>query len=203
MVQEPFEARYPGGTTDYAQVKANRHHARGAAALVIKTIECIDAVAREVVGENEPAAVEEAHVVGVERIGQDNMVVPFYRLDIGQIVIVGVGVVEKPPMPDEQVACPDRGGGARVPADWRDTRSRRDRVDRTGNRRAFTLFVHVDMAFPSPAVRRYLMAVLNGFGGQPWRYRQSAAIGVQGRANVPLPEGIPDTRPAGAGAVLE
>ena len=64
---KPADAR---GPPNDPQMQADREHARSIRALGVEPIEGRDAVAREILGMDEGAAGLEAHVVGVEGIGQ-------------------------------------------------------------------------------------------------------------------------------------
>ena len=169
MVEELLEAGDPRGSADDAQMQADRQHARCACAFRVQPVEGGDAVAREILREGEAAAVEEAHVVGVERIGQDDMGMPANLDDIGQIVVVGVGIVEEAAMLDEQRTGAFARRGAGVEADRRRAGGGAERCHRTGDRRSLGGLVHVDMALPAPAMGRDLMSARNGFLRDPGR----------------------------------
>lgn len=62
------------------------------------------------VGKYEVATCLKAHVVGVERVGHDDMASAFYLENIGQVVVLSIGVVEKSAFLNQQ---PSSIGGRR------------------------------------------------------------------------------------------
>src|SRR5689334_2405687 len=81
-------ARPPGK----AAMKADRHHlGRAAAALFIEAIEAILEVGEELVAAVEALRGGEAHVVGIERIGNDEMPAAVWAADpVWQVVGIAV-----------------------------------------------------------------------------------------------------------------
>ena len=85
-------------------MQAYGHHFRRRGAFRPEPVDGIDAVFREIVAIGETAATLEAHVVGIEGVGQHHMRVPADFPHEGQIVVIGVAVVQKAALLDQQAA---------------------------------------------------------------------------------------------------
>ena len=103
----------------------------------------------------------EAHVVCVERVGHDQVrdgrAGAGYLRPIGQIIRVGIGIVEKAAVLDDQAT----GVGAvasRVPAQRRGAGQRLQDGHRLGQVLAFNVFVHLLIGNPAQAMGRNLVA---------------------------------------------
>ena len=90
MLQELFETCDAGRPADDAQMQADRQHAWHRGGLLVEPVEGITAVAGKVLGKDESAVVEKAHVVGIESVGQHDMGAPEDGFHVGKIVVVGV-----------------------------------------------------------------------------------------------------------------
>ena len=203
MRQEALEPPDPPGPADDAQVQAHRHHPWRRAAFCVEPVEGVDAVAGEIVPEDEAAAALEAHVVGVEGIRQHQML---SALDIdqkGKVVIVGVGIIEEAAMLAQQPAGVERGRRARVPADRRRAGGLRDCRHGARDRLALLPLVHMGVPLPAPAMGGDLVPVGHRLLHQPGRERDGAAIGIQRRRHAILLQQRADARPAGARAIFE
>ena len=97
---------------DQAVVQADAHQLRRLGSLGVHEIERVDHVAGEIVGAAEAGIAVEAVVVGLERIGDDEVVAARDLHPIGQLVVERVAVVEeaRPPRPG---ACACSGSAAR------------------------------------------------------------------------------------------
>src|SRR5690606_27960173 len=97
VVDEALESRGATGTAYEAAVQANSHHARPAGlAFAIERVEAVLQVGEELVAVGEPGGDGEAHVVGLERVGDDQLrrdriAVAVMVEPVRQLVVIGVG----------------------------------------------------------------------------------------------------------------
>ena len=116
IVEEPSQRRRAAGTPDEARVQADRHHLGRAEPLRVERVEAVFEIGEELVAGIEALRRGEAHVIGVERIGHDELR-PFCALDpIGQFVGVGVRQIEEAAVLAGQVQRVD-GAAALVEAE--------------------------------------------------------------------------------------
>ena len=96
VIEKPRQRRRPSRAADEPAVEADRHHLRRTGApLLVEQVEAVLEVGEELVARVEPLRGGKAHVVGIERVGHDQ-VRPARTLDpVGQIVGIGVGGVEE------------------------------------------------------------------------------------------------------------
>ena len=203
MGQESFEPVDAGRPSDDPQMQADRHHPWRPLPFAIQTLEGVDAVARKVFGQHEASPIVEAHIVGVERVGQHDMVMVADPDQQRAVVVVGVGIVKEAAVLDEEPARVEGRGRARMPPDGRAPRSGSRRLYGLADSVALALLVHVNMTFPPPAMRGDLVAVRYRFFGQPRRCGKGSSAGVEGRGDPELPEDLTDPWPPGAGPVFE
>ena len=196
---QPADAR---GATDDPQMQADRQHARPVRALGIETVEGGDAVAGEIFAMDKGAAGLETHVIRVESIGQHDDLAPTGFGHERAIVIVGVGIVQKPAMLAEQPAGVDGGSGARVPAQRRGARGLGDRGHRARDGPPLGRLVHVDMTLPTPAMRGDLVPIRDGLLGDPGGIGQRPAVGVQRGRDAIVLQRLSDAGPAAPGAIF-
>ena len=88
--KQHFQSADPCRAANDPQVKTDGHHARRMLAFAGKTVEGGKAITGEILAMDEMSAGAEAHVVGVEGIGKNHMVVAPDRFSIGQIIVIGV-----------------------------------------------------------------------------------------------------------------
>src|SRR5262245_42878750 len=86
---------------------------------------------------------------------------------VRRVIVVGVGVVQESPVLDEQATRIDRGGGLRVPADWRLAVHAADRLNTLRDERTLLGLVHTGVRLPAPAVALDLIAALHGVRTDP------------------------------------
>ena len=127
------EARQRGDAprpADEAAVQADRQHLRRrSAALGVQHVEGVAQVGEELVPAVEALGGREAHVVGVERVRDDEVRLRRPTLHpVRQVVGVGVGVVEEAAVLDDESARV-RAVAAGVPADRRRAGQLADRLD--------------------------------------------------------------------------
>jgi hypothetical protein len=199
IVPRPRSVRESGDP----QMQPNAHHARRIGALLIQAIEAVDAVAGEVVAEDEPASVEIPHVVGVKRVRKNDVRAPRDDDHIRGVVVIRVGVVEESSVLDEEPPGIKRARRARVPADGRPAGRAGDGLDAASDHGPLGGLIHVRLALPPPAVRRHLMTVRHGLCREPRRERQRPATCTHRGRDPVSPQQRADARPACTGAVLE
>src|SRR5262245_48770748 len=98
---------------------------------------------------------------------------------VWRVIVVGVGVVQKPPVFDEQAARIDRGRGLRMPTDRRLAMHAPDRLDALRDQRTLLRLVHPGVRLPAPAVALDLIAALRGGLADPRRRRERAGAGIE------------------------
>ena len=91
VVEEAGEAGGAAGAAGEAAVQADRHHLRRAGgAFGPEGVEAVAQVGEEVLAGLERAG-GEAHVVGLERVGDDQLLAVAVLAPVGEVVVVGVG----------------------------------------------------------------------------------------------------------------
>src|SRR5262245_65301232 len=98
---------------------------------------------------------------------------------VWRVIVVGVGVVQKPPVFDEQTARIDRGRGLRMPTDWRLAVHAPDRLDALRDQRTLLRLVHPGVRLPAPAVALDLIAALRGVLADPRRRLECTGAGIE------------------------
>src|SRR5260221_1898966 len=104
VVEEAGEAGEATGSPDEAAMQPDRHHLRPLLPFRVEHVETVAQIGEELLAGIEALGGGEAHVVGVERIGHDEMVAPLLAHPIGQIVGIGIGIVEKTALLDDEAA---------------------------------------------------------------------------------------------------
>ena len=141
-----------GRMTHQPQMQAHRHHAGPLRAFAVQHVERVLQVFKEILARGHAAADELGVVVG-QAIGQHQMRAAIHLHVVGQLVVVGVGVVQEAAFLGHQHARVDAGTVAAIPAQ----RTRADRgLDRgDGAADALALFGLGQrlVALPAPAVR--------------------------------------------------
>ena len=119
VVEESLQRSGARRAPDDAAVQADRQHLRlSRNALGVEHVECVAQVREELVTVGESRGRSEPHVVGVQRVRHDEVVPIAYPHPVGQVVGVGVGVVDETAVLDDQVAGVRRVA-AGVPAERR------------------------------------------------------------------------------------
>ena len=116
VVQRPLEAGGARGLPDEPQVQAERHHLGLRPALAVEHVEAV-LHEREVVGRGEEAAGAELRVVGRQAVRHHQVRAIVHAHPVGQLVVVGVRVVEEAAFLDEQAPGVHARPVAAVPAE--------------------------------------------------------------------------------------
>src|SRR5262249_61128094 len=101
-----------------------------------------------------------AAVVVDERVGHDEMPPSLHVDEIGQVVVVGVGVVDEAALLDDELARVDAGAVAAVPAERPLAARPLDRLDRPLDVLPVRVAVEEPVLLPAPAVAARLVARL-------------------------------------------
>ena len=190
------------GMTHQPQVQAHRHHAGPLRAFAVQHVERVLQVFKEILARGHAAADELGVVVG-QAVRQHQMRAAIHPHVVGQLVVVGVGVVQEAAFLGHQPARVDAGTVAAIPAQ----RTRADRgLDRgDGAADALALFGLGQrlVALPAPAVRAHVPAgVADGGADLRVAFQRQPATEDGGRHAVRLqqPRDAPE---ADAAAILE
>ena len=145
----------------------------------------------------------EAEVVGVGRIGHDQVARARDLHEIGQVVVVGVGIVEEAAFVDHQLAGVDGGAEAAVPAYRPLAAGALEGLHGEPDMRALLLPREAEHLLPAPAVAAYLVAAGDDGAGDLRVLLEGDGAGVEGGLDPGLLEEPEDAPDAGARAVLE
>ena len=105
VIKEPLQGGRARRAPDDAAVQADREHFRLARnTFGIEHVERVPQMREELVTVGEARGRSEAHVVGVQRIRHDEVIGLADTRPVRQIVSIRVGVVEKAPVFDDQIA---------------------------------------------------------------------------------------------------
>jgi hypothetical protein len=140
VIEEPLE-RSEARPAQEPAMHADRQHLRAFGTFGVEHVEGISQIREELLAAVEALGRCEAHVVGVQRVGNDEvrMRAAVRGRDVGperQIVAVVVGVVQKAAMLDDETARV-RAVATGVPAERRIAAQRRENCRRFGDVRAF------------------------------------------------------------------
>src|SRR4029079_9388315 len=118
MIEEAFERHGPSGPPDQPAMQAHGHHLwRAAPSLLIKEIEAVAQIAQELLAAVKSLRCREAHVIGIERIGYDEMITALRPRDpIRQIIGIGIRRIEKTALFHHQLRRIDRAAPG-IPAE--------------------------------------------------------------------------------------
>src|SRR5438128_10513461 len=157
VVEKARERRCAPGPAHEPHVQAERHHLWLVGALRIEDVEGVPYVSEPLVAGSEAAEQPELHVVVVEGVGNDEVGLAGHEGPVWQVVVVGVGVVEKSAFLDDQAA---RVGTepARVPAERSAPGHAREALDGTSDMFALDLLADELVVDPAPAVAHDLVA---------------------------------------------
>ena len=92
-IEEAHERSETPGPTDETAMKADRHHLRRVRAFGMKDIETVAEICKELIARIEALRCGKTHVVGVERVGDNEMIASLDLQPIGQVVGVAVHIV--------------------------------------------------------------------------------------------------------------
>ena len=95
IIEEAGQGCRASGTPDEATVQTDRHHFGSGFTLGIEDVEAILQVGEKLIAAIKPLVGGESHVVGVQRIRNDQVWLTVISHPIGQIVGIAIGVVEK------------------------------------------------------------------------------------------------------------
>ena len=131
------------------------HHPGAHRPLGVQHVEGVAEVGEELVGGVEPLRGREPHVVRVQGVGHDEVRASVFGVPVGQLVGVGIGVVEESPLLHHE--APGVGAVApRVPAEGALAGDPRLDLDRGPQVLALGVGVDVLVVDPAPAVARDL-----------------------------------------------
>ena len=153
VIDEALQRRGTAGTADQTAVEADIEHFRAAGlALGVEHVEGVAQIGEELVAGVEALRGGEAHVVAVERVGDDELV-PAVHLDpVGQVVRIGVGNIVEAALGNGKRHRVHRGA-AEIEAARTRTRHLGVQRDRLRQMLALLLDRHVLVFDPFVAVR--------------------------------------------------
>src|SRR6516225_11758983 len=151
VLDEADQRLGPARVAGQARVHADRHHPRPFGALLVKEVEAVAQKGEEVLSGGENAAAE-LRIVGGQRIGYDEVRPIADPYPIGQLVVVGVAVVEKPAVLDQEPAGVFRRRITTIPAGGALAGGLADQVDGGGNLLPLLAFGKPGMVGPAIAV---------------------------------------------------
>src|SRR4051794_40742186 len=73
VVEKALQGRGTAGPADHPAMQADRHHFRRGLALGVEDVKTVLEIGEELLAAAEPLRVDKTHVVGIERIGNDQM----------------------------------------------------------------------------------------------------------------------------------
>src|SRR5260370_30780320 len=159
MVEEALQSGKSSRAAGQAAMETDRHHLGPLGAFRIENVESVAQIGKELLAAVEALRRRKTHVVGVERIGDYEVVATRHLHPIGQVVGIGIGVVEKAAVfGDEALRVLARAPG--VPAKRPLAGEALDRGD--GALEVLTLDRLRDVLVidPTPAMTRHLVAEL-------------------------------------------
>ncbi len=203
VFEEALERGQARRAADQAAVQAYGKHLRRFGTFGVEHIEGVLQVLEEVVALVEALHLGKAHVVGVQGVGdhQVRLAGGVVGFPIGQVVVVGVAVIEEAAFLHHQ-APGVRAGAAGVPAQWAFAGDFGEDADRFEHVLAFLGLVHVLVVDPAVAVAADLVA---GFDHGADHVRVTLGghgHGEDGQWNVEFLEQLEDPPDAGTAAIL-
>jgi len=190
-------------TADQAAVQADRQHFRGFGAFGVEHVERILEVFEEIVALVEALHLGEAHVVSVQgvRDHQVRLAGRVVRFPVGQVVVVGVAVIEETAFFHHQLAGVGAGATG-VPAQRTLAGDFGEDADRFEHVLAFLGFVHVLVVDPAVAVAADLVAGIDHRADHIRVTLGGHGHGEDGQRNVEFLEQLQNPPDAGAAAIL-
>ncbi|MNC17434.1 hypothetical protein D3C75_653140 [compost metagenome] len=184
-------------------MQADRQHLRSLGAFGVEHVERIFQVFEEVVALVETLDLGEAHVVGVQgvRDHQVRLAGRVVRFPVGQVVVVGVAVVEETTFFHHQ-ATGVRARAAGVPAQRASACDFGKDADRFEHVLAFLGFVHVLVVDPAIAMAADLVAGIDHGADHVRVTLGGHGHGEDGQWNVEFLEQLQDPPHAGTAAIL-
>ena len=96
VIEEAHQRSGAAGTADDPAMQADRHHLRRGFAFPVKDVKAVLQIGEEFIAAAKPLRIHKAHVVGIERIGNDQMRLRPARLDpVRQVVGIGVAEIKQ------------------------------------------------------------------------------------------------------------
>ena len=184
-------------------MQADGEHFRGGGAFFVEHVEGVLQVLEELLAAVEALDLGEAHVVGVQGVGDDQVRLAgrVVRFPVGQVVVVGVAVVEEAAFLHHQPAGV-RAGAAGVPADRALAGQFGEDADGFEHVLALLGLVHVLVVDPAVAVAADLVAGL-GHGADHVRVALGGhGHGEDGQWHAAVLEQLEQAPHAGAAAVF-
>src|SRR3954468_13559900 len=151
IVEEADQPRRAAGAAGETTMQADRHHLRRALAFGIEHVESILQIGEELLAFGKALRIDEAHVVGVKRIGNDELLAAGALDPIGQIIGIGIAEIEEAALLQQQTVGVDRGASG-VPAEGARAGRRGVDADRFRDLRALLRLGHVLVLDPLQAV---------------------------------------------------
>src|SRR5690606_4690417 len=102
----------------------------------------------------------ELHVVVVERVGDDEVALAIDRDPVGQVVVIGIGIVEEAAVLDDQLPG-IAAQAAGIPADRPHAAGLLDRLDCEAHVAALLGYANLLVVDPAPAMARHFMSGLD------------------------------------------
>ena len=201
VIKEPLQRGRPARPADNAAVQSDGHHLRRRLPFPVEQVEGILQVGEKLLPAIESLAGSETHVVGVQGIRDYQVRLAVHHFPVGQIVRVGIRVIQEPAVFDDQAAG-IRAVTARVPAQRRAAGQSGDRLHRQSQVGPFGLLVHKLVIDPAPAVARYLVTVLQHGAHGAGITLQRHGGAEHGDLDAPLTEDAQQAPEPGPAAVL-
>src|SRR5579872_4617278 len=173
IVQEFDQAGRLAGPADQPVVQRDAHQLRALGALVIEQVEAVDQILRKFIGGAEAGIAVETVVVGLERIGNDEMSAAADLDPEGQLVAEIVAIVRKAAMLDQKSARVD-AWPAVEPSDRRRAGQLLDSGDGELDMLPLLVFRRLMIVEPAPAVADDFVARLGKGAGQFGIHLQAA-----------------------------
>ena len=184
-------------------MQANGHHLGMGGALCVEPVEGVRHVLQQVAGLGHPAAPPEAAVVHLKGVGDDQPLLSIDERVVGEIVVVGVAVVEEASVLHEELTRVEAGTGAYVPAKGPLARRAGDRLDAHANALFLLLAGHIVVGLPSIAVAHDLVAAASHLLPNGGVALQGHGAAVDGGLDPVLVENVQEPPDPGAAAVLD
>src|SRR6185437_10253627 len=154
-------------TAGQAGMEADRHKSRRLGALFVKLVEGRFEIGLEIRWRAEPGGEREFSVIGVHCVGDDEVRLAGDVDPIGQFVVVGVRIVKKAALLDQETAGVFARPVAAVPTERPLADRALDRFDRAGDSLALLVLAQAEMLFPLPPVAADVIAGSGNRLGDP------------------------------------